>query len=185
MCDLVTIDILTRALAEWDMPLDDVQKQRFQRYADLLVEWNSTRVNLTRLTSPEQIAIQHFVDSIALFKVIQLPRGASVLDIGTGAGFPGLALKIFRPDLSITLLEAGLKKIKFCEAVRDELELEDVTAIHGRAEAFPRSGRAAGHHDLVTARGVTALRHIAAVRISVLAARNRPVRCLERPGRER
>ena len=92
--------ILRRGANEtWFLALTDAQMDQFVRYAELLVEWNATRMNLTRLVSPRDIAVKHFLDSLALLTVLTPPQGARVIDVGTGAGLPGLALKIVRPDL--------------------------------------------------------------------------------------
>ena len=137
--------------------LTEAQLAQFGRYAELLVEWNATRMNLTRLTAPRDVAVKHFLDSLAVLKATDIPRGASVIDIGTGAGLPGLALKIARPDLALTLLDSTAKKLAFCRAVADELGLDAVTTLHARAEEAGRMPDHAAAYDLVTARAVAPL----------------------------
>jgi len=155
--DEPTVEILASALRSWDIELTQLQRQSYARYAELLVDWNATKVNLTRLTSPEQIAIQHFLDSIAVTRILQIERGARALDIGTGAGFPGIALKIMRPDLSLTLMEATGKKLAFCHTVCDELGLDNVAFVHARAEDVKVTKPLLHLQDLVTARAVGSL----------------------------
>lgn len=123
--------------------------ESFKTYLLLLLEWNQ-KFNLTSITEPEDIWRKHFLDSLTV--LVALPEDAKrVIDIGTGAGFPGLAIAIVRPDFDITLLEATGKKVKFLEHVIATLELKNVTAIHGRAED------AKGKYDAVLARAVAAL----------------------------
>jgi 16S rRNA (guanine527-N7)-methyltransferase len=155
--DTVTEILRRGANAAWELGLNEAQLAQFGRYAELLVEWNATRMNLTRLTAPRDIAVKHFLDSLAVLKATDISEGASVIDVGTGAGLPGLALKIARPDLVLTLLDSTAKKLAFCRAVADELGLDGVTTLHARAE---EAGRMPGHaaaYDLVTARAVAPL----------------------------
>ena len=144
----------------WGLELSDRQLAQFARYADLLLEWNATRMNLTRLTSPRDVAVKHFLDSLALLTVLTPPAGARTLDVGTGAGLPGLALKIARPDLRLTLLDGTAKKLGFCRAVADALGLLDVETVHARAEDAARRPELAGRFDLVTARAVAPLERL-------------------------
>ena len=144
----------------WNLGLTDAQLAQFARYADLLVDWNATRMNLTRLTSPRDIAVKHFLDSLVLLTVVCPKPHARTLDVGTGAGLPGLALKIARPDLRLTLLDSTAKKLTFCRAVADDLRLEDVEVVHARAEQAAKQADLAGQFDLVTARAVAPLAHL-------------------------
>ncbi|MBV9850250.1 MAG: 16S rRNA (guanine(527)-N(7))-methyltransferase RsmG [Armatimonadetes bacterium] len=154
-------DILRRgANGAWGLGLTEGQLAQFARYAELLVEWNAARLNLTRLTSPRDIAVKHFLDSLAVLKAVDVPHGASVIDVGTGAGLPGLALKIARPDLRMTLLDATAKKLVFCRAVADGLGLGAVTTIHARAEDAGRQPAHAGAYDFALARAVAPLERL-------------------------
>jgi 16S rRNA (guanine527-N7)-methyltransferase len=146
--------ILQDALAEWQIALAPTQLSQFRTYADLLVDWNANRMNLTRLTAPEEIAISHFLDSLAISQVCQVPHSARLIDVGTGPGFPGLAIKILRPDMKLTLLEATQKKLTFCREVAAQTGLENVNFVHGRAEATGESTGFRGMFDVVTARAV-------------------------------
>jgi 16S rRNA (guanine527-N7)-methyltransferase len=152
------VEILDRgANTLWGLELNEIQLSQFERYAEMLVEWNATRMNLTRLTTPSEIAVKHFLDSLAVLTVTKIKIGARMIDVGTGAGLPGLALKIARPDLILTLLDSTAKKLTFCRAVADELGLTDVTILHARAE---QAGRELGHataYDVALARAVAPL----------------------------
>ena len=126
----------------------------FNRYAEMLRERNE-KINLTAITEPEEVKIKHFLDSCAAAEL--LPGGASVLDIGSGAGFPGLPLKIVRPDLTVTLLDSVNKKVAFVSDVVAELKLSGVTAVHARIEDFPHKGE----YDAVVSRAVAELSTLA------------------------
>lgn len=151
-------DILRRGANDlWRLGLTETQIGQFDQYAALLVEWNATRLNLTRLTSPSDIAVKHFLDSLAVLTVISPPLNSSWIDVGTGAGLPGLALKIARPDLRLTLLDATAKKLAFCRAVAEALGLDDVQTVHARAEDAGREASHAGSYDFAVARAVAPL----------------------------
>ena len=141
----------------WHLGLTDAQLDQFVRYAEMLVEWNATRMNLTRLVSPRDIAVKHFLDSLALLLVQPMPQDLRVIDVGTGAGLPGLALKIARPDLRVTLLDSTAKKLLFCRAVADDLDLQAVETVHARAEDAAKLPALNGQFDLVVARAVAPL----------------------------
>ena len=128
----------------------------FLQYYELLVEWNSF-MNLTAITDYDEVIKKHFVDSLSLIKAIDLSKEISVIDIGTGAGFPGIPLKIAFPNLKITLLDSLNKRIKFLNEVIDKLELNDITAIHGRAEDFAKEKNYRQSYDLCVSRAVANL----------------------------
>lgn len=151
-------DILERGANDtWRLGLTETQLLQFVRYAELLVEWNATRMNLTRLVSPRDIAVKHFLDSLALLTILTPAINSRVIDVGTGAGLPGLALKIARPDLRVTLLDSTAKKLGFCRAVADDLGLSTVETVHARAENAAKFPKLAGKFDLVVARAVAPL----------------------------
>lgn len=125
------------------------------KYKDLLVEYNK-KFNLTAIKSDEEIYLKHFYDSLTLIKAYSLNGNLKLLDIGTGAGFPGIVLKIFYPDLELTLLDSNHKKIAFLEVAIKELNLKNVTCINSRAENLPKTYRE--YFDIVTSRAVAHLR---------------------------
>lgn len=136
------------------LQLDDRQTARFGLYAQMMLAWNE-KVNLTAITDDEGIAVKHFVDSLSVLPFV--PQDSSVLDVGTGAGFPGIPLALARPDLSVTLLDSLDKRIRFLEAVTEALELRNVKSQHGRAEDFGRKTGWREHFDVAIARAVANL----------------------------
>jgi len=129
--------------------------QQFLRYRQELLDWN-TRMNLTAITDPGEVLIKHFLDSLSLLIVYDRP-GTRLLDIGAGAGFPGLPLKIARPHWQVVLLEATGKKVTFLQHVIETLQLRDITAVPGRAEELAHKQEYRAAFDLVTARAVASL----------------------------
>ncbi|NBH26133.1 16S rRNA (guanine(527)-N(7))-methyltransferase RsmG [Lachnospiraceae bacterium] len=145
-------------LEEFEIYLNEEQVRQFLNYYDLLKEWNSF-MNLTAITEFHEVLKKHFVDSLSLVKAIPdlVEKSYSVIDVGTGAGFPGIPLKIVFPNLKVTLLDSLNKRIKFLnEAVR-ELKLEDVVLIHGRAEDFSKPEKKRESFDLCVSRAVANL----------------------------
>lgn len=134
--------------------LSETQLQSFDRYARLLLEWNE-KINLTAITDGEGIEQKHFLDSVLPFTKVQLPQGYSVIDIGTGAGFPSCPLKIVRSDIKLTLLDSLNKRINFLETLSDEIGLE-AQCIHGRAEELAK-GDMREAFDCAAARAVARL----------------------------
>lgn len=120
------------AIKDYKIELDEAQLAQLEKYYELLVNWNE-KMNLTAITEPSDVAVKHFADSLAVLNYIDIPSGASVIDVGTGAGFPGLVLKIARPDIKLTLLDSLNKRLVFLNEVITELGLE-AKLIHARAE---------------------------------------------------
>lgn len=131
-------DVLLKTLSEFHIDTDEIAVERLCVYDDLLLEWNRV-MNLTGLTEPRDVALKHFIDSLMLLQYCDIPQGASVIDVGTGAGFPGMVLAIARQDLQITLLDSLQKRLSFLEAVRDTLRITNVTTVHSRAEDGART----------------------------------------------
>lgn len=141
------------------------QLNKLDAYATMLIEYNK-KFNLTAITKKEDIYLKHFYDSLTITKAIDLSGNLKILDIGTGAGFPGLVLKIFFPNIELTLLDSNNKKILFLNEVIKELDLKNVNCIHSRAEELSKEFRE--YFDLVTSRAVAHLRILTELAIPYL-----------------
>ena len=141
------------------------QLKQLETYAKMLLEYNK-KFNLTAITKQEDIYLKHFYDSLTITKEIDLDQELKVLDIGTGAGFPGIVLKIFFPKLDLILLDSNNKKISFLNEVIKELGLKKIKCIHGRAEELPTNYRE--YFDIVTSRAVANLRVLTELSIPYL-----------------
>ena len=130
--------------------ISELQLKQLNKYYELLIEWNKV-MNLTGITEKKDVYLKHFYDSLTICKVINLNDYSTLCDIGTGAGFPGMVLKIVFPNLKITLVDSLNKRISFLNEVIKELELDNIIAVHSRIEEFK------GNFDIVTARAVSRL----------------------------
>ena len=148
--------VLNETLKEQNMEIPASARDKLCRYYELLIEWNE-KMNLTALTEPEDVALKHFADSLLLLRCVDINEGASVIDVGTGAGFPGLVLKIARPDIRLTLLDSLNKRLVFVEEVCSALELGDVELIHSRAEDGSRT-EMRDSFDIAVSRAVASMR---------------------------
>ena len=136
--------------------LNEKQVKQFIKFYEMLVEWNKV-MNLTGITEYDEVVEKHFVDSLSIVNVVDMNDIHKVIDIGTGAGFPGIPLKIAFPHLEITLLDSLNKRIKFLNAVIDELGLDNIHTIHGRAEDFAKQENYREKYDLCVSRAVANL----------------------------
>lgn len=139
-----------------DIELSKKQEEQFNRYYELLIEWNQ-KINLTAITDKEEVWKKHFEDSISIIKAVDMSEVESVIDVGTGAGFPGIPIKILFPHIKLTLLDSLNKRINYLNLVIEELGLEDVTTIHGRAEDFGKDLKYRESYDLCVSRAVANL----------------------------
>lgn len=136
--------------------LDDRQLQQFYRFYEMLVEWNKV-MNLTGITQYDEIVDKHFVDSLSIVENFDLSGINKIIDVGTGAGFPGIPLKIVFPNIEMVLLDSLNKRIKFLDHVIEELNLTDIHTIHGRAEDYARQKDYREQFDLCVSRAVANL----------------------------
>ncbi len=140
------------SLTNLGLTLTKVQLEQLSIYCDFLLEYNS-HTNLTAIKEPEQVYLKHFYDSLTFIKAIDVTRYNTLIDIGTGAGFPGMVLKIVFPELEVTLLDSNNKKINFLQELSKKLKLTKINFYHGRAEEFCAKHRE--EFDITTARAVT------------------------------
>ena len=155
-------------LAEQNLPLSDQQKEQFGRYFELLVEWNE-KINLTAITDKDEVYLKHFYDSIAPILQGLIPNETiKLLDIGAGAGFPSLPMKILYPQLDVTIIDSLNKRINFLQLLAQELDLDDVHFYHGRAEDFAQDKSFRAQYDFVTARAVARMQVLSELTIPYL-----------------
>ena len=155
-------------LAEQNLPLSDQQKEQFERYFELLVEWNE-KINLTAITDKEEVYLKHFYDSIAPILQGLIPNETiKLLDIGAGAGFPSLPMKILYPQLDVTIIDSLNKRINFLQLLAQELDLDNVHFYHGRAEDLAQDKNFRAQYDFVTARAVARMQVLSELTIPYL-----------------
>lgn len=150
-------EILKSGLSEYGYELSKKEEESFFEYSKMLVEWNE-KMNLTAVTDPEGISIKHFLDStVPIFK-ISIPENSKIIDVGTGAGFPGIPIKILRDDLSFTYLDSLNKRINFLKAVSEKLEFKNAEFIHMRAEEAGQNKNLRESFDFAVSRAVAPLK---------------------------
>ena len=145
--------LMKEASEEAGLELTEVQYEGFIKYMRLLQEWNE-KINLTAITEDEEIIKKHFIDCIKAFKSEEIKNAKTIIDVGTGAGFPGLPIAIMNPDCEVTLLDSLNKRIKFLNLIVKELNLKNVTTIHSRAEDGARNKELREKFDVATSRAV-------------------------------
>lgn len=150
------LDSFLKDLNELNISLNEKQLMQFMLYYELLIEWNQV-MNLTAITNFDEVLKKHFIDSLSLIKAYDVTKSVAVIDIGTGAGFPGIPLKIAFPNLNITLLDSLNKRVNFLQAVINELSLEEIYAVHGRAEDYVKKEKLREQFDLCVSRAVANL----------------------------
>ncbi|MCI7813335.1 MAG: 16S rRNA (guanine(527)-N(7))-methyltransferase RsmG [Robinsoniella sp.] len=149
-------EILEKGCQQLGLSMSEHQEQQFMKYYELLIEWNKV-MNLTAITEFDEVMQKHFLDSLTIVKGIEKTEHICVLDVGTGAGFPGIPLKIMFPEWEIVLLDSLNKRIKFLDEVIAQLGLEKIRTIHGRAEDFAKKQEYREQFDLVVSRAVANL----------------------------
>lgn len=145
-------NLVKKACEKIEISLNDEQAQKFENYYNLLTEWNE-KINLTRIVEPQEVALKHFADSLTVLKYCDIPQNASVIDVGTGAGFPGIPLKIYRPDIKLTLLDSLNKRVNFLNEVAKKNNLE-IKTLHSRAEDAGRKKDEREKYDTALSRAV-------------------------------
>ncbi|WP_294385926.1 16S rRNA (guanine(527)-N(7))-methyltransferase RsmG [uncultured Ruminococcus sp.] len=145
-------DLLLNFIKDYKITLTENQYEQFQKYFELLVEWNE-KMNLTAITDESGVALKHFADSLSLLNFVDIPQNSSLADVGTGAGFPGVVLKIARPDIKLTLIDSLNKRLVFLNEVCSQLGI-DAELIHSRAEDGARDEKLRESFDFVASRAV-------------------------------
>lgn len=145
-------DLLQNYIKDYKITLTENQYEQFQKYFELLAEWNE-KMNLTAITDESGVALKHFADSLSLLNFVDIPQNSSLADVGTGAGFPGVVLKIARPDIKLTLIDSLNKRLVFLGEVCSQLGI-DAELIHSRAEDGARDEKLRESFDFVASRAV-------------------------------
>lgn len=147
-------EIMLKELKELNIVLSEIQLNQFYKYMNILIEWNKV-MNLTSIVEPNEIIIKHFVDSLTILKYIK--KKDKIIDVGTGAGFPGIPIKIAFPETNVTLLDSLNKRIKFLDEVIKELKLKNIQTVHGRVEDYGKDEKNREKYDISLARAVAPL----------------------------
>ena len=150
------IRLLEDCLEKLNISIDEDQKSKFSKYYSLLLEKNKV-MNLTRITDEEEIILKHFADSLMISTCVETNEIESLIDVGTGAGFPGIPIKIIYPEIKVTLLDSLEKRVEFLKEIIEELDLEGIEAVHGRAEDLGQDANYREKYDLCASRAVADL----------------------------
>lgn len=161
----MNIELFIEETKKLGINLTEKELDQLEKYYNLLITWNE-KINLTRIIEKKDVYLKHFYDSLTLIKVIDLTKDLSLCDVGTGAGFPGIVLKICFPNLKITLVDSLQKRINFLNEVIKELDLKNIEAIHDRAEDYAKKHRE--EYDIVTSRAVANLRVLSELTIPMV-----------------
>ena len=151
----MNLDLFIEETKKLGIELTSQQLEKLNQFYELLISWNQ-KMNLTRIIEKEDVYLKHFYDSLTLSKVIDLKQDLTLCDVGSGAGFPGIVLKICFPNLKITLLDSLQKRVNYLNEIIKELDLKNIEAIHTRAEDYAKQNRE--KFDIVTARAVANLK---------------------------
>lgn len=150
------INNFIQELQKYGYEVNDLQINQFMSYYDFLIEWNN-KFNLTAITEFEEVIYKHFLDSVSIIKIVDLKKYTSLIDVGTGAGFPGIPIKIMNPHMHVTLLDSLQKRVNFLNTVIDELQLDNINALHGRAEDYAKDKEYREAYDICVSRAVANL----------------------------
>ena len=147
-------ELMNKSCKNVNLEFDENKYSKFIEYKNLIQQWNE-KINLTAITGEDEIIKKHFIDSIKVFNFKEFKNAKCIIDIGTGAGFPGIPISIVKPEIEIVLLDSLMKRINFLEQVINQLKLENISAVHGRAEDFAREKREV--FDIAVSRAVANL----------------------------
>jgi len=153
---MTNVETFVKGLSELNIKLTNEKIEKFRLYKKLLKEWNE-KINITAITDDDEIDIKHFLDSLAIFETGIVVGGKSVIDVGTGGGFPGIPIKIVSEDVNVTLLDSLNKRLLFLDEVINQLGLSGIESIHGRAEDLGKSVEHREKYDIATSRAVASL----------------------------
>ena len=148
-------NLVKKACSDIGINLSEAQAEKFEKYYNILIKWNE-KINLTRIVEPEEVALKHFADSLAVLNYFDLKENSSLIDVGTGAGFPGLPLKIYREDINLTLLDSLNKRLNFLREAALETGVE-VNTVHSRAEDAGKDKAQRENYDTAVSRAVARL----------------------------